>query len=56
MAQEDIIATLCAALHKVPEWVRHDFAATDPAARERAEDALAAMLEAALQRGTDEKN
>jgi hypothetical protein len=56
MAQEDIIETLCAALHKVPEWARHDFAAADPAARERAADALAAMLAAALQRENDDKN
>ena len=38
-------------LRNAPEWVRHDLAARDRAARVRAEDTLAAMIAAALTSG-----
>jgi hypothetical protein len=33
---------------RAPEWIRHDLLAKDPANRQRAEEALAAMIAAAL--------
>lgn len=39
---------IAAVLHRAPEWVRHDLATKDPSARQRAEEALAAMISAAL--------
>ena len=35
---------LTALLRRLPDWMRRDIAATDPARRERAEEALHAML------------
>jgi hypothetical protein len=35
-------------VRRAPEWVRHDLLAKDPAGRQRAEEALAAMIAAAL--------
>ncbi|BBD02133.1 hypothetical protein YGS_C2P0146 [Sphingobium sp. YG1] len=40
---------LTALLRRLPDWMRRDIAATDPARRERAEEALHAMLIALLQ-------
>lgn len=41
-------ATIHAVLAKTPEWIRGEFASKEPTARARAEEALAAMLEAAI--------
>lgn len=35
-------------VRRAPEWIRHDLLAKDPAGRQRAEEALAAMIAAAL--------
>ncbi|MGN6817855.1 MAG: hypothetical protein ACTHJR_04215 [Sphingomonas sp.] len=35
-------------LAKTPEWIRHDLVSRDVSSRERAEEALAAMITAAL--------
>lgn len=48
MSNEDLIAIVGRVLEKAPQWVRHDLAATDKIVRARAEDALAAMIAAAL--------
>lgn len=40
---------LTALLRRLPDWMRRDIAATDPARRERAEEALHAMLLALIQ-------
>lgn len=44
-----IIDTIAAVLARAPEWLRHDLIAKDHASRARAEDALAAMIAAALE-------
>ena len=48
MKQQDFGQLVLPALQRAPQWLRHDFASNDPAARERAEEALAAMVLAAL--------
>lgn len=45
------LALIADVVHRTPEWVRHDLVSKDPAGRQRAEEALAAMIAAAL---TDE--
>lgn len=40
---------LTALLRRLPDWMRRDIAAIDPARRERAEEALHAMLLALIQ-------
>ena len=40
--------TITAVVHRAPEWIRQDLVSKDQAARQRAEDALAAMIAAAL--------
>lgn len=41
-------ATITSVVHRAPEWIRHDLLAKEPGARQRAEEALAAMIAAAL--------
>ncbi|WP_311270958.1 hypothetical protein [Sphingobium sp. WCS2017Hpa-17] len=41
-------STVESVLRKAPDWVRHELASRDMQERQRAEDALAAMIEAAL--------
>lgn len=43
---------LLKAILRTPEWLRHDLAAKEPAARLRAEEALTAMLADALAKGS----
>ncbi len=38
---------------KLPQWLRHDLSSNDRATRERAEDALVAMILAAVSAGSD---
>ena len=38
-------------IRRAPEWLRRDLSSTDPRAREQAEEALAAMLSAAIKNG-----
>ena len=45
-AQDAILQTVT----RLPDWIRHDLAAKDPALRTRAEEALAAMLADGLKR------
>ena len=45
---EDIQTVVNTAIAKMPQWLRHDLASKDAAARERAEEALAAMIASAL--------
>ncbi|WP_311722269.1 DUF6771 family protein [Sphingomonas sp. BK345] len=47
MTQEqlDLIA---AVVSRTPDWIRRDLSSTEPALRQRAEEALAAMLAAAI--------
>ena len=41
-------AVLTSVVQRAPEWIRHDLLAKEPGARQRAEEALAAMIAAAL--------
>jgi hypothetical protein len=47
MTQEqlDVIA---AVVSRTPDWIRRDLSSTNPTSRQRAEEALAAMLAAAI--------
>jgi hypothetical protein len=44
----DIIGIVGPLLARTPEWVRQDLASKEPLVRERAEETLAMMIEAAL--------
>ncbi|MBB4087299.1 DUF6771 family protein [Sphingomonas carotinifaciens] len=46
---DPMLHAITAVVRRAPEWVRHDLMAKDAGTRERAEDALAAMIAAALQ-------
>jgi hypothetical protein len=48
--QHEIITGI---VHRAPEWIRHDLLSKEPGARERAEEALAAMITAALRSATE---
>ena len=45
---EEQLAVVAADVSRAPDWIRRDLSSTDPALRQRAEDALAAMLAAAI--------
>jgi hypothetical protein len=47
---DDLSGVIAQAISKAPEWVKHDLAAKDLALRERAKEALAAMIAAAVLR------
>lgn len=53
MNNEELTAIVGKVLGKAPAWVRHDLGSADKAVRARAEDALAAMIAAALEAGHD---
>ena len=42
------LAVITGVVRRAPEWIRHDPLTKDPAGRQRAEEALAAMIAAAL--------
>jgi hypothetical protein len=42
------LALIADVVRRTPEWVRHDLLSKDIAGRQRAEEALAAMIAAAL--------
>jgi hypothetical protein len=44
----DLAGIVSSLLRQVPQWIRSDLASKDAALRERAEDALAAMITAAI--------
>jgi hypothetical protein len=48
MSPTKIKSTVADILSRTPEWIRHDLAAKDVAARLRAEETLAAMIAAAV--------
>ena len=48
MATEQL-ALITDVIGRAPEWVRYELMAKDPSNRQRAEEALAAMIAAALQ-------
>ena len=48
MDKDILTQRIGAAVAKLPEWLRHDLALADKAARERAEETLAAIIAAAL--------
>jgi hypothetical protein len=50
MNRQDLSTEIRALVAKAPEWLRHDFASTDPLARERAEDTLAAMIDGLIEK------
>lgn len=45
---DDLSGRVLAALQRVPDWLRRDMAASDVAVRERAEEALAAIIGSVL--------
>ena len=48
MDNDQLAATIAAALEHMPEWVRHDLASKDARIRVRAQETLAAIIAAAL--------
>ena len=53
---QDLSRIVEAVLARAPEWIRRDLVQTDPASRRRAEEALAAMIAAALQDDLERDN
>ena len=51
---DQLAATLAAALAKVSEWIRRELASGEPAVRNRAEEALAGALAAAVRPASDQ--
>lgn len=49
MSNEELTEIVGKVLAKAPTWVRHDLGSADKSVRARAEDALAAMIAAALE-------
>lgn len=47
---DDQHLTITSVIRRAPEWFRRDLLAKDPAGRQRAEEALAAMIAASLRR------
>jgi hypothetical protein len=50
---DEQLALITSVVRRAPEWVRHDLLAKDPAGRQRAEEALAAMIAAAIRHNGD---
>ena len=46
--QDDLQATITATIARVPEWIRQELLSKETSTRARAEEALAAMIAAAL--------
>ena len=49
----NVVEVATRVLARVPQWIRHDLVSAEPAARTRAEEALAAMIGAALEEQTE---
>jgi len=47
------LALITSVMRRAPEWVRYDLLAKDPAGRQRAEEALAAMIAASLRQDAE---
>lgn len=52
VAPDDLRQTIEHALQRAPQWARSDLSSNDPALRSRAEDALAAMIFAAVEQAS----
>jgi hypothetical protein len=50
---DEQLALITSVMRRAPEWVRYDLVAKDPAGRQRAEEALAAMIAAALRQDAE---
>jgi hypothetical protein len=50
---DHLVELLRQTLATIPDWVRTEFAAKNPVARARAEEVLAAMIEAAIHAAAD---
>lgn len=50
---EETLAIIAHVIDRAPQWLRHDLAAKDVAARRRAEETLAAMIADALAKGNE---
>ena len=48
---DHLVELLRQTLATIPAWVRTEFAAQDPVVRARAEEVLAAMIEAGIRKG-----
>ena len=48
MLIDEQLALITSVVRRAPEWVRHELLAKDMSGRQRAEEALAAMISAAL--------
>lgn len=48
---EEQLAVIASVVSRAPEWIRRDLSSAIPALRQRAEEALAAMVAAAIRRG-----
>jgi hypothetical protein len=48
MNNDELISIIAKVLAKLPAWVRHDLGSSDKSVQTRAEDALSAMIAAAL--------
>lgn len=46
----DIQSIILAVLERAPQWIRHDLASSDATIRNRAEEAMAAIIAQALRR------
>lgn len=51
---DELATALATALAKVPEWIRRELASGEPAVRNRAEEALAGALAAAVRPASDQ--
>ncbi len=51
MSDPERQANIIAAIEKMPQWLRHELNAADPKGRERAHEALAAIIMAAIESG-----
>lgn len=51
MNQNDITSLVTHLLARAPDWIRKDLSAKDPVFRTRAEEALAALISAAISEG-----
>lgn len=55
MQKEKYVQAVTAIVTKAPQWLRHDLASNLPLAKERAEEALIAMIVAAFDAAEGEK-
>lgn len=56
MSDPERQAKIIAAIEKMPQWLRHELNAPDPKGRERAHEALAAIIIATINGGEADKD